>query len=179
MRRIVHIVYNDLGGNIMTNEFVAKSVDMLWDSWLTNFKTLQQVQAEAEKKTLEAFNVQQQLVEKSVAAFSAVEEQSKQFTEQLQQTVKASTAQLPQQEPLVKWFEAVEQITTQAQQFTWKPNELLVSTLTETQKQWEETVKTAFSQQQEKRTEVLTKIEELAEQLKESQKQLLSQVGLK
>lgn len=163
----------------MANEFVTKSVDALWDSWLNNFKTLQQVQAEAEKKTLEAFNVQQQFVEKSVAAFSAVEEQSKKFAEQLQQTVKINSTQYPQQEQLAKWFEAVQQITEQAQQFAWKPNATLVDTLTETQKHWEETVKAVFAQQQEKREEVLMKIEELTTQLKESQKQLLSQVGVK
>ncbi|MEE1130617.1 MAG: PhaP protein, partial [Caryophanon sp.] len=72
----------------MANEFVTKSVDALWDNWLNGFKSLQQVQVEAEKKTLEALEVQQQLVEKTVQSLAAVEAQSKQFAEQWQQTVK-------------------------------------------------------------------------------------------
>lgn len=160
----------------MSNEFVTKSVDALWDSWLKGFKSLQQVQVEAEKKTLEALEVQQQLVEKTVQSLSAVEAQSKQFAEQWQQSVKASAAQLPTQPQFTQWFETVQQITEQTQQFAWKPNSIFSDTLTQTQAQWNETVKDALDQQQEKREEVLTKIEELTEQLKDSHKRLLSAV---
>ncbi|OCS85547.1 hypothetical protein [Caryophanon latum] len=160
----------------MANEFVTKSVDALWDNWLNGFKSLQQVQVEAEKKTLEALEVQQQLVEKTVQSLAAVEAQSKQFAEQWQQTVKASTAQLPAQPQFAQWLETVQQITEQTQQFAWKPNSIFADTLTQTQTQWNDTVKSALEQQQEKREEVLTKIEELTVQLKDSQKRLLDSI---
>ena len=160
----------------MTNEFVTKSVDVLWDSWLNGFKSLQQVQVEAEKKTLEALEVQQQLVEKTVQNLAAVEAQSKQFAEQWQQNVKAGAAQLPVQPQFTQWFETVQQITEQTQQFAWKPNAILTDTLTQTQTQWNDTVKDALEKQQEKREEVITKIEELTEQLKDSHKRLLSAI---
>ncbi|MEE1129999.1 MAG: PhaP protein, partial [Caryophanon sp.] len=88
----------------------------------------------------------------------------------------ASSAQLPAQPQFAQWFETVQQITEQTQQFAWKPNSIFADTLTQTQTQWNETVKSALEQQQEKREEVLTKIEELTVQLKDSQKRLLDSI---
>ena len=157
----------------MANEFVLKSVDVLWDGWLNGFKTLQQVQEEVEKKTLETLAAQQQLLEKTNETYVTLEEQAKKFSDEWQLSLKSNVAKLPNQSQLQTWLESVQELTEKTQSFVWKPNHILFDLTSNAQSQWEEAVKTAFSQQQEKRKEAIVKIEEIAQQLKENHKQLV------
>lgn len=157
----------------MSNEFVTKNVDVLWDSWLNSFKTLQKVQEDVEKKTVEALTAQQQLVGQTITAYSNLEEQSKQFSSNLQQNLKNSVTALPNQEYFTQWLDNVQEITEKTQSLLLNPNAVILDVVTSSQAQLDLTVKTALSQQKEKREETIAKIEELTEQLKESHKQLV------
>ncbi len=160
----------------MANEFVSKSIDVLWDGWLNSFKTIQKVQEEVEKKTVEALDAQQQLVDRTVSALQSIEEQSKKVSAEWQENVKKSAAQSPNQAQFDKWFDSIKQIADQTQELAWKPNHILLDLAANSQTQIHSTITSALEQQQQKRDEAISKIEELTQQLKESHKQL---VGIK
>ncbi|NLY79996.1 MAG: hypothetical protein GX072_08945, partial [Lysinibacillus sp.] len=56
----------------------------------------------------------------------------------------------------------------------WKPNNALLDLFSHAQKQVEATLQEAIEQQKQERIETLNKIEEIAQQLKETHKKLLA-----
>lgn len=174
MQSIAFIINGDLkirGGISMATEQVSKSVDLLWDSWLNSFKSIQQLQDDVEKKTLEAFNYQKEFLESTVTALNSFEVESKKATKELQEKVQQSSE--IQSEQFSKWLGSVQEITEKAQSFAWKPSTTFFDVIAQTQNQLESTVKSALEQQKQERTQTFDKIEELSEQLKETQKSLL------
>lgn len=69
-----------------------------------------------------------------------------------------------------KWLESVQEITDKAQNLAWKPNNALLDLFANAQKQIEITLQQAIEQQKQERIETLGKIEEIANQLKETHK---------
>lgn len=161
----------------MVKEQVAKSVDFIWDGWLNNLKSFQQLQDDVEKKSLQAFTYQKELLDTTVNAINSLEEESKKATKEWQEKVQNSITELNsngQFEHVTKWFEDVQEITDKAQLLAWKPSNAMVDLMTYSQSQFETTIKSVVEQQKQERVDTLNKIEELTEQLKETHKKLLT-----
>ena len=161
----------------MANEQVAKSVDLLWDGWFNSFKSVQQFQEDLEKKTLQAFNYQKELLDSTVTAFNSIEEETKKAAKEWQEKVQQSITDVNtngQFDQITKWIDGVQEILDKAQVLSWKPSNTILDLLAQTQTQVENTVKAALDQQKQERSETLNKIEELTEQLKDTHKKLVA-----
>lgn len=156
----------------------SNGVDLLWDSWLNNFKTLQGIQAEVEKKSFRIFDYQKELIDSTRKTLDNMESESnkiaKEWTERLQDNVK--TSEKIQSELTANWLSTVEELNKKVQELTWNPSHAMLDLFTQSQVQLESTVKEAVQQQTQGRTEVLQQIEDLTIQLKQSHKGVLETV---
>jgi 7,8-dihydro-6-hydroxymethylpterin-pyrophosphokinase len=161
----------------MAKDQVAKGVDLIWDSWLNSIKTLEKVQEDIEKKALQAFTVQKEFIDSSVNAISSIEQEAKKASKEWQDKFESSLEELNkngQFDEISKWIESVQEINEKAQNLAWKPNNALLDIFSYSQKQIESTIQEALEQQKQERLETIHKLEEIAEQLKETHKKLLA-----
>lgn len=161
----------------MAKDQVAKGVDLVWDSWVNSLKTLEKVQEDFEKRALQAFNVQREFIESSVNALNTIEEEAKKASKEWQEKLENSLNEFNkngQLDEMSKWLESIQEITDKAQSLAWKPNNALLDLFSHAQKQVEATLQEAIEQQKQERIETLNKIEEIAQQLKETHKKLLA-----
>ena len=160
---------------VQENRF-AKQVDVIWDVWLNNFKTVQSFQDELQQKALQAFSYQKELIDFSVKSFNTFEEESKKvtkdWTEKVQSTVKDSS--IGQDEHVSKWLSSVQEVTESIQSLSMKPSRAILDLLIESQSQLEANTKKALASQKKERTESFKKVEELIEQVKTTQKEILN-----
>ena len=161
-------------------EQVANGVDLIWDGWLNSFKTIQNFQDDVQKKTLQAFTAQKELLDSSVSTFKTIEEESKKAAIEWQEKIQNSFKEI-NNGPLANeaaWLTNIQEINEKVQTLSWKPNTTMLELMLQSQNQWESTVKTALEQQKQERVQVLGKIEEVTEELKEAHKGLLVTVGV-
>ncbi|MFC5558767.1 PhaP protein [Ureibacillus thermophilus] len=161
----------------MAKEQIAKGVDLVWDSWINSLKTIEKVQEDFEKRALQAFNVQKEFIESSVSGLNAIEEEAKKASKEWQERLENSLQNLGKEGQFIeisKWLESVQEITEKAQNLAWKPNNALLDLFANAQKQIEITLQQAIEQQKQERIETISKIEEIASQLKETHKKLLA-----
>lgn len=165
----------------MTKEQVVNGVDLLWDGWINSFKTLQSYQDDVQKKTLQAFTYQKELLDSTVTTLNAMEQEakkaSKEWQEKVQTTVKeiSSNGQLEQ---ISTWLSNIQEINDKAHALSWKPSHAVLDLFVQSQNQWESTVKSTLVQQKQERAEILNKIEELTEQMRDAHKSLLTSAGV-
>ncbi|MCG7334577.1 hypothetical protein MHZ95_04685 [Sporosarcina sp. ACRSM] len=156
----------------------ATGVDLIWDSWLNNFKTLQSIQAEVERKSFRVFDYQKELIDSTRKTLDNMETESnklvKEWSDRLEDSVKAS--EKIQSELSANWLSTIEEINNKVQSLAWSPSHAVLDLFTQSQAQLETTVKEAVQQQKEGRTEVLKQIEDLTIQLKQSHKGVLETV---
>lgn len=161
-------------------EQVANGVDLIWDGWLNSFKTIQNFQDDVQKKTLQAFTAQKELLDSSVSTFKTIEEESKKATVEWQEKIQNSFKEI-NNGPLANeaaWLTNIQEINEKVQTLSWKPNTTMLELMLQSQNQWESTVKSALEQQKQERVQVLGKIEEVTEELKEAHKGLLVTAGV-
>lgn len=161
-------------------EQVANGVDLIWDGWLNSFKTIQNFQDDVQKKTLQAFTAQKELLDSSVSTFKTIEEESKKAAIEWQEKIQNSFKEI-NNGPLANeaaWLTNIQEINEKVQTLSWKPNSTMLELMLQSQNQWESTVKTALEQQKQERVQVLGKIEEVTEELKEAHKGLLVTAGV-
>ncbi|PZX04512.1 poly(hydroxyalkanoate) inclusion protein PhaP [Psychrobacillus insolitus] len=161
-------------------EQVANGVDLIWDGWLNSFKTIQNFQDDVQKKTLQAFTAQKELLDSSVSTFKTIEEESKKAAIEWQEKIQNSFKEI-NNGPLANeaaWLTNIQEINEKVQTLSWKPNTTMLELILQSQNQWESTVKTALEQQKQERVQVLGKIEEVTEELKEAHKGLLVTAGV-
>ncbi len=161
-------------------EQVANGVDLIWDGWLNSFKTIQNFQDDVQKKTLQAFTAQKELLDSSVSTFKTIEEESKKAAIEWQEKIQNSFKEI-NNGPLANeaaWLTNIQEINEKVQTLSWKPNTTMLELMLQSQNQWESTVKTALEQQKQERVQVLGKIEEVTEELKEAHKGLLVTAGV-
>jgi tellurite resistance protein len=164
-----------LVSTVQENRF-AKQVDTIWDFWLNNFKTVQSFQDDLQQKALQAFSYQKEILDASVKSFNTMEEESKKvskdWSEKIQSNVKDTS--IIQDEQISKWLTSVQDVTESFQSLSWKPSRAVVDLFTELQSQFEANVKKTLASQKKERTEGFKKVEELIEQVKTTQKEILS-----
>ena len=153
-------------------------VDMMWDGWLNNLKTVQNFQEDVQQKALQAFAYQKELLDSSVKSLSTLEEESKKVTkdwnEKVQSNVKQSSVN--QGEQVSEWLNNVQDITERVQLLSWNPSQAILNLFIESQNQLEATMKKALESQQKDRIEGFKKIEELTEQMKAAHKGIVNPI---
>lgn len=165
----------------MAREQLGNGVDLLWDGWLNGFKTLQSLQDDVQKKSLQAFTYQKELLDSTVATLSAMEVETKKATQEWQDKVQTSVRGISgnaQLEQVSTWLNNVQEINNKAQALSWKPSYAVLDLFVQSQNHLESTVKAAIEQQKLEREETLNKIEELTELLKGAHKNLLASAGV-
>ena len=159
----------------------ANQVDLIWDSWLNGFKTVQNFQEELQQKTLQALSYQKEVLNFSAKTLNTMEEEakkaSKNWNEQVQKNVTQSN--MKQNPQVSEWLNNIQDITEKVQTLSWKPSHAMLDLFTASQKQLEEAMKKSLVSQQKERTEDLKKIEELTEQLKTAHKNMLNPINSK
>ena len=160
---------------VQEKQFVNQ-VDMIWDSWLNGFKTVQNFQEELQQKTLQALSYQKEVLNFSAKTLNTMEEEakkvSKNWNEQVQKNVMQSN--MKQSPQVSEWLNNIQDITEKVQLLSWKPSHAMLDLFTASQKQLEEAMKKSLVSQQKERTEDFKKIEELTEQLKTAHKKMLN-----
>ena len=68
-----------LMSTVQEKRFVNQ-VDIIWDGWLNNLKTVQSFQDDLQQKALQAFSYQKELLDFSVKVLNTMEEESKKVT---------------------------------------------------------------------------------------------------
>lgn len=161
----------------MANEQVEKSVDFLWDGWLNSFKAVQQLQDDVEKKALQAFTYQKEVIESTVSTLHAIEEESQKVSKEWNEKARQAFSDINtngQLDQVSKWANSVQEITDKVQSLAWKPSNVLTDLFVQSHQNLENSVKRAFDYQQQERAETIDKITELAEEFKTAHKQLLA-----
>ena len=154
----------------------VNQVDMLWDGWLNNFKTVQNFQEDLQQKSLQAFSYQKELFDFSVKVLNTMEEESKKvskdWNEKVQNNVKQS--KVFQSEQVSDLLNNIQDITDSVQLLSWNSSHAMLDLFIESQNQLEATMKKTLVSEKKKRTENFKKVEELTEQIKATQKGILN-----
>lgn len=152
-----------------------QGVDLIWDGLLNSLKTWQQFQTEVGEKALQSFTYQKDFIESTVTTLNSIEEESKKATKEILENVQGSVKEVfsnEQFEQFSKWLTSVQEITDKSQELVSIPSHSILNTVVQTNNLLESTVKNALDEQKQQRLEVIEKIEELTEQLKQTQKEL-------
>ena len=155
----------------------VNQVDLLWDGWLNNFKTVQNFQEDLQQKTLQAFSYQKELFDFSVKVLNTMEEESKKVSKDWNEKILNNVKQsIDQDQQVPKWLNNIQDVTESAQLLSWKPSNAMLDVFIKSQNQLEATMKKTLASQQKERTENYKKIEELFEQMKETHKGILNPI---
>lgn len=160
---------------VQEKQFVNQ-VDMIWDGWLNNLKTVQNFQEDMQQKALQAFSYQKELLDFSVKTLNTMEEESKKVTKDWNEKVQSNVEQsrINQGEQVSEWLNNIQDVTERVQLLSWNPSHAILDLFIESQNQLEATIKKALDSQQKERTESFKKIEELTEQMKATHKGILN-----
>ncbi len=158
----------------------VNGVEAIWDNWLNSFKSLQGIQNDIEKKSLEAFAYQKDLLEAARESLCNAENESKKLAQEWNEKLEGSVklAEENQSELSANWLSTVKEVNEKALEITWNPSHSLLELFSQTQDQLEATVKEAMKQQDKGRDEALKQIETLTEQVKETHKGILETVSV-
>lgn len=157
---------------------VLSEVDSLWDGWLNSFKTLQTYQSDLEEKSIQAFEKQKELIDKTRETLVGMENETTKLTgqwkENLKKTVKMEDTE--KAAPIVSnWVNQVEEFNDKVQTLSWTPSKVMLDIFSQSQNQLETNVKMALNQQQTNRNDAIKVISEMTEQMKQTHKSLLDQ----
>lgn len=163
----------------MAKELLTKSVDIIWDNWLNSVKAINTVQEDTEKRAVEAFAAQKSAFEQALTTYKNVEEQSNQAIKDWHKQVATSFEAITtpaQSAQLSAWFDTLKEVTEQAQELSWKPNQAVVDYIRNAQTEWEKAINATLTEQKSERQKALTNIEGLTAKLKENHKNLLDSI---
>ena len=162
---------------VQEKQFVNQ-VDMMWDGWLNNLKTVQNFQEDLQQKALQAFSYQKELLDFSVKTLNTMEEESKKvskdWNEKVQNNVKLS--KITQEQQVSEWLDNIQDVTERVQSLSWNPSHAMLDLFIESQNQLEATMKKTLASQQKERKEDFKKTEELIEQMKATHKGMLNPI---
>ena len=155
------------------------AVDSIWDGWLNSFKALQGFQAEIDEKSLQAIDNQKEMLNSTRGILSKIEEEANKKTEELKTSLQNTMNTIEKEQAgsaVSTWMNQIEDINNSVQALSWAPNKVMLDLFSQSQDQFQTSVKEALSQQQQARSEALKTIEKLTEQMKQSQKGLLPSI---
>lgn len=157
----------------------VSEVDLIWDSWLNSFKTIQNLQQDISEKSLQVFDNQKELLSSTRATLNQLEAEASKISEEwkssLQKTVKESDKE--KYLPIAStWLNQLDEINSTVQALSWTPSKVMLDLFSQSQTQLESNVKNALNQQQKGNEELLKSVEKLTEQLKDTHKKLLAAI---
>lgn len=157
----------------------VNGVEAIWDSWLNSFKSVQGIQEDMEKKSLEVFARQKDFLEATRKSLSVAEKESKKLAEEWSEKFEGSvkSVEKSQSELSSNWLSAIKEINEKALALSWNSSHSLVELFSQTQDQLEVTVKEAMKQQDEGRDVALKQVEALTEQVKKAYKEIFGKVS--
>lgn len=157
-------------------ENFVKQVDVVWDVYLSNFKTVLNFQDGIQQKALQALSYQKELLDSSLKTLNSIEEESKKLSKDITDKVQDNVKQISnsEDEQVSKWLKSIEDITESLQLFSLKPSQSVLDVFIESQNQLEAITKKVLATHKKERTEYIKKVEELIEQVKTTQKELLN-----
>lgn len=159
---------------VKNEEKVTNVIDVFWDGFLNSFKTFQSIQNGVEEKSLEAFESQLELVEKTtLEQLIKFEEESKKLIAEwkanLQEVLNNALTGYGVQN-LTEWTDKFEEVEQKVEAVAFSPSKKTFEAFFESQAQLESALKDAIGQRQQKRAEVLDAIGEYVDQLKQTKK---------
>lgn len=154
----------------------VNQVDLMWDGWLNNLKSMQSFQEDVQQTALQAFSYQKEMLDLSVKTINTLEEESKKVTKDWNEKVQSNVTQsnFTQTEQVSQWLSNIQEITERVQLLSWHPSHALLDLFNESQKQVEVTMKKALDSQQKNQSENYRKIKELTEQMKAAHKRIVN-----
>lgn len=161
------------------NQQTLDAVDSIWDGWLNSFKTLQGFQTEIDEKSLQAIDNHKEMLNSTRGILSKIEEEANKKTEELKTSLQNTMNTIGKEQvgsAVSIWMNQIEDINNSVQALSWAPNKAMLDLFSQSQDQFQTSVKEALDQQQQARSEVLKTIEKLTEQMKQTQKGLLPSI---
>jgi transcriptional regulator of heat shock response len=160
---------------VQENRFVNQ-VDVIWNVWLNNFKSVQNFQDSVQQKALQAFSYQKELLDYSVKTLDTMEEETKKVSKEWNDKVQTNLQQISENEDeqVTKWLNNIQDVTESVQLLAWKPSRAMLDVFIESQNQLETIMKKSLATHKKERTEYFKKTEELIEQVKTTQKEILN-----
>ena len=176
--------YNKKGEVFMTKKRTEvqqslNAADSLWDGWLNSFKTLRGFQTEIDEKSLQAIDKQKEILNSTREIVSKIEDESNKKTAELKASLQNTMKTIERDQvgsTVSNWMNQIEVISNSVQALSWPPSEVVFDIFSDYQDQWESSFKEALGQQQQARFEVLKTMENLTEQMKQTQKGLLPSI---
>lgn len=167
---------------VKNEEKVTNVIDVFWDGFLNSFKTFQSFQNGVEEKSLEAFESQLELVEKTtLEQLIKFEEESKKLIAEwkanLQEVLNNALTGYGVQN-LTEWTDKFEEVEQKVEAVAFSPSKKTFEALFESQAQLESALKEAIGQRQKNRSKVLDAIGEYVDQLKQTQNNVLTTLKL-
>ena len=160
---------------VQSNQTLTE-VDSLWDGWFNSFKTLQTFQSDLEKKSIQAFENQKDLINKTRETLVGMENETNKLTGEWKENLKKTVpvADTEKANPIVSnWMDQVEEFNDKVQTLSWTPSKVMLDLFSQSQVQLESNMKLALDQQQNNRHDALKAISDLTEQMKATHKSLL------
>lgn len=160
---------------VQSNQTLTE-VDSLWDGWFNSFKTLQTYQSDLEKKSIQAFENQKDLINKTRETLVGMENETNKLTGEWKENLKKTVpvADTEKANPIVSnWMNQVEEFNDKVQTLSWTPSKVMLDLFSQSQVQLESNMKLALDQQQNNRHDALKAISDLTEQMKATHKSLL------
>ncbi|MFS0574018.1 hypothetical protein AB1K83_00140 [Sporosarcina sp. 179-K 3D1 HS] len=157
----------------------ANEVDLIWESWLNGFKTIQNLQQDISDKSFKVFENQKELLNSTRTTLTQLEAEASKISEEwkssLQKTIKESDKE--RYLPLAStWLNQLDEINSTVQSLSWTPSKVMLDLFSQSQSQLESNVKNVLDQQQKGNAELLKSVEKLTDQLKETHKRLLAAI---
>ncbi|NYF24764.1 hypothetical protein [Sporosarcina sp. JAI121] len=150
----------------------SNGVDLIWDGWLNSIKMVSGIQNELEEKSLQIYGYQRELLDSTRDTLRNMERQSKQMTQEW----KERFTEFEQLQPISGWIETIEGLSDKAQISPWTSGYAMADFLSTSQEQFETIGKEVVKKQQQSRNEVLQKIVEVTDQMKQIRSVLVTTV---
>jgi DNA repair exonuclease SbcCD ATPase subunit len=152
-------------------------IDSFWDSWKSGLNFVNDSQKEVENLTLQAFEHQKEAWEKVTGNIDRIEEEQKRLMKELRQYVKQNIQNVSGEESSKSFEQSdglFDEVISRVQQLTSTPIKANINVLSQSQQQFQESIKTVIANQQKNRDELKPVLESFINQVKPTQKGVLN-----
>ena len=142
----------------VNNQFVTNFGESLLNIWTNSLDKVTASQKEIEDLLLQAFTTQKESMEKIAGGMDNVQEQQKKLIAEVRDYVKQNVETVSGEEgsqTFEKWNAQLEEINNRVQELTSTPYNESLNLLTQSQEQFQQTIKNSIEQQRKIREEAL------------------------
>ncbi|MGM0876340.1 MAG: hypothetical protein ACQEWV_16595 [Bacillota bacterium] len=152
-------------------------IDSFWDSWKSGLNFFYDSQKEVENLALQAFEHQNEAWEKVTSNIDRIEEEQKRLLKEMRQYLMQNIQNVSSEESSKSFEQSNEQldeVISRVQQLTSTPFKANLNVLSQSQQQFQESIKTVIGHQQKTREELKPVLENFLNQVKPTQKGVLN-----